>query len=344
MTFRRVALLAMVALLAAPSAFAQDDDLLVPLGASSSKSSAKPPKGKRRTGSATATPKPPKKGSKPTTKRGASSKATPPAATAAAPDDDLVVPLTAKTELLVKVGGGLKGARLIVDNKDMGTLPAASMEVEPGEHIVVVRRPGYSEFAKRVTVEAGRVNEVPATLEAVSAVVSVTVDVPGAAIRVDGDPAGNAPLTNLLLKPGSHDIEARRSGFEPEHNTLLVRAGKDYTVNLHLRPSENVDKPAVASADRPTATQLTPREKTRSEAVAALTPDAETTQEVQPSRPLYKRWYFWAGVGAVAAAAVVGTVAMTQSSAATPLKPTDVCGGPCDGTINAPTGSGLVRF
>lgn len=335
----------MVALLAAPSAFAQDDDLLVPLGPSTGKSTAKPPKGKRRTGSATATSKPPKKGGKATAKRGAKgTQAKPPEATAAAPDDDLVVPLTAKTELLVKVGGGLKGARLIVDNKDMGTLPAASLEVEPGEHVVVVRRPGYSEFAKRVTVDAGRVNEVTATLEAVSAVVSVTVDVPGAAIRVDGEPAGNAPLTNLLLKPGSHDIEARRSGFEPEHNTLLVRAGKDYTVSLHLRPSENADNPVVASADRPTAAQLTPLEKPRPDAVTALTPESETTQEVQPSRPLYKRWYFWAGVGAVVAAGVVGTVAMTQSSPATPLTPTQVCGGPCDGTINSPTGSGAVRF
>jgi hypothetical protein len=37
----------------------------------------------------------------------------------------------------------------------------------------------------------------------------------------------------------------------------------------------------------------------------------------------------------VVAAAATGAVVASQGGGATPLKPVDVCGGTCDGTINA---------
>lgn len=354
MILRRLAPLAMVALLAAPSAFAQsDDDFLAPLtdskpSASKSKKTTKVPPKKR-----TATKPPPKKPvKKATAKKGAGSK-NPVAEQAPAAEDDALAPLVAaKTELLVKLGGAVKGARLSIDNQDVGPLPVPAQEIEPGEHTIVVKRPGYSEFNRRITVEAGRVNEVVATLEAVAGVVAVNVDVPGASIVIDGESRGVAPLTGVLLKPGSHVIEARRDGFEAEPKTIGVRAGRDYSVDFHMRPSAGGPKTPVASVDRPSTPVLTPKvqptqpqvEEPDSAAVA-LAPDMETHDAVEQSTPLTKRWYFWAGVGAVVAGAVVGTVAMTQNSPAKPLTLEDVCGaGGCDGQINAPTGSGIVRF
>jgi hypothetical protein len=355
MILRRLAPLAMVALLAAPSAFAQsDDDFLVPLtdakpGASKSKKTTKVPPKKR-----TAAKPPKKPAKKATAKRGTGSK-TPVAEQTPAPEDDGlgVVPLVeSKTELLVKLGGAVKGARLSIDNQDMGPLPVPAQEIAPGEHTIVVKRPGFSEFNRRITVEPGRVNEVVATLDAVAGVVAVNVDVPGASIAIDGDSRGVAPLTGVLLKPGSHVIEARRDGFEAEPKTIGVRAGRDYSVDFHMRPTAGGAKTPVASVDRPAAPVLTPKVQPElpkvdepDTAAVALGPDMETHDEVAPSTPLTKRWYFWAGVGAVVAGAVVGTVAMTQNSPAKPLTLEDVCGaGGCDGQINAPTGAGIVRF
>jgi PEGA domain len=70
--------------------------------------------------------------------------------------------------------------------------------VSPGEHTLVVRRPGYTEFSQRVTVEAGQLTEVVATLEPSVGVVAVTVDVPGASVLIDspsGTCAATAPAT-----------------------------------------------------------------------------------------------------------------------------------------------------
>lgn len=323
MSLRHLAVFALVTVLAAPQAFAQDDDLLVPIEAE------KPaPKGKQKTSKK----RTPKKGSK---------KTAPPVATPApeptAPEDDLLVPIApGKTELLVKVLGGVKGARLFVDNKDMGAVSGAALAVEPGEHTVVVRRPGYSEFARRVTVEQGRTNEVSVALDAVAGVVSVNADVPGAKVTINGQPRGQVPLTGIELKPGSHEIVVSREGFLPEVNKLAIRAGRDYTVNAHLAPAE------VASTDRPERQPEPtivpqPQPSITEPQVPPLT-DPEEPAIASTDRPWYKRWYVWAGVGAAVAAAAAGTVMATQPSSK-PLSPDQVCGGPCDGTLN-----GIVRF
>ncbi len=319
MSLRRVAVFALVSVLMAPQAFAQDDDLLVPI------ESEKPgPKSK----SKTTRKRPPKK---PVT-----SKKPPPAPVAEpAPtpvEEELVVPIApAKTELLVKVLGGVKGARLFLDNKDMGTVPAVPLPLEPGEHTLVVRRPGFAEFSRRVTVEEGKSNEVSVALEAVAGVVSVNADVPGARVTINGQPRGQVPLAGIELKPGSYDIVVSSEGFLPETNKLAIRAGRDYTVNAHLTPS------AVASTDRPEREEPPSIVPTPSaDPVVPLTEPA--LPEVREDRPWFMRWFVWAGVGGAVAAAA-GAVVVTQGNSTRPLTPDQVCGGPCDGTLN-----GIVRF
>lgn len=353
MTFRRLPVLAVVVLLAAPASFAQSvDDFLVPLTPDTKPSSSKTKKTKTKTRTKT-TPKK-KRAVKRPVKKKATKRATVkrgskrPAVVEQTPalDEELTIaPLVAaKTELRVNVPGTIQGARLFIDGQEVGTLPVPVQEIAPGAHTIVVRRPGFTEFNQRVHIEEGRLNEVEASLEAVAGVVAVTVDVPGAAVFIDGQPHGTAPLSGVLLAPGSHVLEARRDGFEPDQKSIIVRAGRDYTVGFHLRPAVGDGRTPVASADRPTAPVLTPKASLRPDD-AAVALGTDTRDEVK-STPLTSRWYFWAGVGAVVAAGVVGTVVMTQDGPGKPLTLDDVCGpGGCDGSINAPTAaSGAVRF
>ncbi|MDY7228510.1 PEGA domain-containing protein [Hyalangium rubrum] len=321
MSLRRAAVFALLAALVAPPALAQDDDLLVPIEATPKESKPKPKPAKRR---------PAKKPAK----KPATAQKPPPAP---APEDDLLVPIAAgKTELLVRLGGGVKGARLLVDNKEVGALPQGAFTVEPGEHLVVVRRPGFAEFSRRINVEKGKTAELSVALDAVAGVVSVNADVPGAKVSIDGQPRGQVPLANVELKPGSHEIVVSREGFESDVSRIAVRAGRDYTVSAHLKPVEGSKPPVVASADRPQQPVLTPTTPT----VDPLTPVAPPEEpSVSEDRPWFKRWYVWAGVGAVVAAAAAGTVVATQGGSARPLSPEEVCGGTCDGTLN-----GVVRF
>lgn len=331
MSLRRVAVFAVLATLMAPQAFAQDD-LLVPLETSKPE-----PKSKKKPAKKSAKRRPGKKEKQqPVATPAPDFEPVPlqPLQPAPGPGDDLLVPMVAgKTELLVKLGGGLKGARLFVDNKDVGPLPQTALEVTPGEHTVVVRRPGFSEFSRRITVESGKTNEVAVSLDAVAGVVAVNSDVTGAKVTIDGQPRGQVPLTGIVLKPGSHEIVVSREGFEPDKQTIAVRAGKDYTVNAYLRPAAASKPEPVASADTPVDNSIN-QPQIATNQPDPLAPLPGERDEVSTSSPLYKRWYFWAGVGAVVTAAAVGTVAATRSPGAEPLTPTQVCGGPCDGAIN----------
>lgn len=323
MSLRHVAVFALVTVLAAPQAFAQDDDLLVPIESEKPASKSKQKTTKKRT--------PKKPGSKKT------APVATPAPEPTAPEDDLLVPIApGKTELLVKVLGGVKGARLFVDNKELGTVPATALPLEPGEHTVVVRRPGFAEFTRRVTVEEGRTNEVSVALDAVAGVLSVMADVPGAKVTINGQPRGQVPLMNLELKPGPNEIVVSREGFLPEVKQLAVRAGRDYTINAHLTPSE------IARTDRPERQPeptITPKPPSVTEPQVPPLTEPEEPAVASADRPLYKRWYFWAGVGAAVAAAAAGTMVATQPSSK-PLSPTEVCGGvTCDGVLN-----GFRRF
>jgi hypothetical protein len=312
MLHRRVAVVAVLAALLAPGAFAQDD-LFVPL------EPAKP----------AAKPKP-----KPARKRAKKTPAKKPAAKPAEPEDAFAVPMVEqKATLLVKLGGGIKGARLFVDSTEVGALPMDALEVAPGEHTVAVRRPGYADFIRRVPVIAGKTAEVAVALTPVAGVVAVNSDVASAQVSIDGQPKGPVPLTGIVLKPGSHEVAVSREGFEPDKQRITVRAGKDYTVTANLRPLPGTAGAPVARTDTPKETNLLPPGPAATAAPSPLAPlPAET--EASASRPWFKRWYVWAGVGAVVTAAAVGAVVAAQGSGGDPLGSDAVCGGPCDAVIN----------
>jgi hypothetical protein len=330
MLLRRAFLIALVLCLAAPSSFAQGmDDLLAPLAPSASGKKGKGKTTQRRT------PKAPKKASKAGKgakgKKGKGAKAVEPEEQEPeqAEGADLLAPLVKKTELLVKLSGtSARGARFFLDEQELGTMPKGPIEVDPGDHVVAVRKSGYRDFSRRITAKEGELTELGVLLEPTAGFVSVKADVAGARVLINGDDKGVAPLDNLMLPAGSYEIVVQREGFRPESQRIAVRAGKEYTVEVNLRPE------ALAQSDQPRAPILTP-------SVSDPSPLTQQPPAVASARPLTSRWYFWAGVGAVVTAAAVGTVMATSQ----PLNPDrDVCGGTCDGVINRPAGGGLFQF
>jgi hypothetical protein len=341
----RAAFLSLIVALGAPQAVAQDLDIPMPSSGSSKKAKA----GKRRGAQKPAAKKPVPAASaaddldvplpSPTPAKSPQLPddldvplPTPKPPTAKKPDprdlDEDLIPTVGKSSLVLKLGAGSRGGRLFVDNKDLGTLPLpAPLQLEPGEHALVVRKPGFSDFSRRITAQKTRPTEVTVVLEAVAGVVSVTAETPGATVAINGQPRGQVPVTGVVLKPGTHELVVSKEGFEPYKESLVVKAGKEYTVVASLRPSQPV---AVARNDRPETPNLIPPPPTVTDQPNPLT---QTVPEVEEtSQPWFKRWYVWAGVGVVAAAATTGAVMATRGGK---LTANEVCGPQgCDGVIN----------
>ncbi|QSQ13568.1 PEGA domain-containing protein [Myxococcus landrumensis] len=350
MSIRRLVMFSLVVVLAAPSSAFAQDDLLAPLTPSKS---AKPKAGKTKVVKKKKAEKVTKKPSR--TKSGATAKGTrkqntPP------PDDSLLAPLApVKTELAVFIAGNVRGARWTLDGREMGTLTSAPvpLTVTPGEHTVVVRKAGYAEYSRRLDAKEGSQAEVKVSLDATMGFARVLADVAGTVVVVDGVEVGTVPLSDLMLRPGSREIEFRAEGYKSDVHNINVLAGTTYEVTGRMRPA--VDTTTVASAtprtDTPRSTVLDPSRTAVDETSPALAFNDEgipDDPEVEgSSNPWYGRWYVWAGVGAVLAAGAVGAVMATQDPTLKSPNPRTLCNNAeCDAYLkgaNKGGGAGVFR-
>jgi hypothetical protein len=245
-----------------------------------------------------------------------------PAAKAEADDElDQLAPLDLPTTLTVHVGGGVKGAEVEVDGERWGQAPVNAHPLEPGEHRVLVRRPGFADFHKTVTVRAGDRAQVNALLEGTAGLLSIKSTPPGAEVLIDGRAIGHTPLLQVTLPPGSYELRVRAQGYMDDVSRIAVRAGRDYPLELSMLP--------LNGGDRPTQVALAPQ------AAQAEPLVPEVSESVAQSPAWYQHWYVWAGVAAVAAGATAGVLAAT-SKAPSPISASSVCGGNCDAVLSPP--------
>jgi PEGA domain len=224
------------------------------------------------------------------------------------PLDDDLAPLGGT--LVVKLTREVKGARLFIDDKEIGLLPQVGQPASLGEHQVSVRRPGYATLNRKVTVGLGKTVEVSLVLEAKLGVLSVASDVPGALVQVNGRAVGNTPLVDFEVPPGVTEVVVRRDGYLEEKQSVVLVAGKDAALNFRM-----VAATALATSDAPVRTELLP--------VAGELP-LEATQTA--STPVYQRWYFWVGAAAVVSAIAVGVFAGVNASRLKAQTKADLCG------------------
>jgi serine/threonine protein kinase len=145
------------------------------------------------------------------------------------------------------------GATVTVDGAVRGVTPLALRELELGTRTIVVSRPGYAPIERRITLTADRPSrslEVALTAGAfseprsragaernsASTTGSLVIDSRpmGAAVTIDGQPAGTTPLTLTTLSPGGHSVRIERSGYRPWTTTVDVKAGERSRVAASL--------------------------------------------------------------------------------------------------------------
>jgi hypothetical protein len=81
--------------------------------------------------------------------------------------------------------------------------------------------------------------------------VRVKLDAPGAAVLIDGVPAGEAPLLDeVFVDPGEHVFDARLEGFTGAPQRLTIQAGEAIELALALAPLPRVVATMVQSLPR----------------------------------------------------------------------------------------------
>lgn len=142
----------------------------------------------------------------------------------------------------------LPGAELLVDGAPAGRTPLpASLALAPGAHRLTLRRHGYREAERSLTLAEGATGEVvfeldpdPTLPAAELAHLAVSTSEDRAAVTIDGRPRGltrSGASVEVALPPGAHAIQIERGGFEPASRTIDLSAGARTSVAITLRPT-----------------------------------------------------------------------------------------------------------
>jgi hypothetical protein len=120
---------------------------------------------------------------------------------------------------------------------------------------------------------------------------------PGLRVTIDGDEVGVTPLEEpIAVEPGVHQVAAFRG--DQRYAERQVAAARGKRIEVVIAPAPEVPPPSVL-ADR-----------IRGDAPRST--DPITTAPPTSSKPVYARWWFWTGLGAVVAGGVAITVLATR--------------------------------
>lgn len=150
----------------------------------------------------------------------------------------------------------IDGADVYFDGQYKGTTYAGSLDVPvyttaTSFKTVRVEKSGYLTHSGSLPTEpgAGQTADVYVTLQPVETVgtIHVTSSPSGAAIYLNGNYRGVAPLTIKNLAPGTYSLDADYSGYQSDRTTVTVRAGQQSDVRFTLTPIEQYGSVSIGS-------------------------------------------------------------------------------------------------
>ena len=128
------------------------------------------------------------------------------------------------------------GASVVMGEKYLGKTPLSVSALLPGTYDVIFSQFGYEKFSTRVTVEAGRITEVSATLVPDMGSLAITSVPSGASVLVDGGNKGITPVIAENLTGGNHTIAVSLDGYISQQQTVKVVTGQTMPVTIGLSP------------------------------------------------------------------------------------------------------------
>ena len=145
------------------------------------------------------------------------------------------------------------GAYIYVDRKSGGTFGATPLTIEllPGSYMILAEQEGHLPQQKRLMVSDRGENTVDLRLLPLeeAGYLRFLIPHPRARVVIDGLFIGRSPLRRPIpLRAGLHQVEIRRSGYQPWTRELEVRVGDTQLVDVELIPDELIGE----GGDEPT--------------------------------------------------------------------------------------------
>jgi eukaryotic-like serine/threonine-protein kinase len=144
---------------------------------------------------------------------------------------------------LMSVDSTPQGAQVQLDGKTdpAWVTPFTLSGVDPGQHIVIISKAGYSTDTRTVGVTGGSKAFVVSHLNQVMATLSVASTPPGANVYVDGRDTGKLTPAQVSVDKGQHVVLVRKAGFIDETTSAQFVLAQTVSFSPTLRELGNVD-------------------------------------------------------------------------------------------------------
>ena len=109
---------------------------------------------------------------------------------------------------------GTEGASVVLDGRNLGTVPGAWEELDAGEYPIRVEKEGFHPLEVNITIRGGRTRSLAANLVEMLGSITVESDVAGANVFVDRNFKGNTPVTITDLRPGQYNLTVSVEGHD----------------------------------------------------------------------------------------------------------------------------------
>ncbi len=176
-----------------------------------------------------------------------------PTAPSGAPEQPLAEPARAPAQIAVR--SNVPAAEVLIDGVLVGRTPLANaLALPPGDHVLELRRRGYRDVRRPLTLaEGGRsvltveLFEDPTTPASEMGTLAVSVSEDSAVLLVDGQAktihrdSGLAFTATRIpgLPMGPHVLRVERAGFLPAEHLVVVPGGQTTTVRVTLQPTQD---------------------------------------------------------------------------------------------------------
>jgi hypothetical protein len=128
------------------------------------------------------------------------------------------------------------GAVVICDGRMQEDSPVTITNLEPGLHLLVIRKEGFQEYRQSPTVPAGQRVGVEIKLEPITGLALLQSVPPEVNVEIDGAHRGTTPLLLTDLPLGRYRVAASAPGYVPREMQLVLEDRTPREMNITLMP------------------------------------------------------------------------------------------------------------
>jgi len=126
------------------------------------------------------------------------------------------------------------GASVMVNGLERGKTPLKLSDIPKGRVAITLRKEGYKDVSRELTLKAGDVQNLNVTLEGIPGSLYLTSVPEGARFYIDGSAQGKGPIELANVAPGKYTVRAQMEGCADVEKTVYVGNGQSVRQEFRL--------------------------------------------------------------------------------------------------------------